>query len=83
MARSNLKLQEEVLQMLTNNLEEQGIRENHGDDSNQCFYLKESMESYTKKREKATELIGSREDDTQGRPILEMLTPVAKSKHLW
>ena len=53
-ARSNLKLQEEVLQMLINNLGEEGILENRGDDSSQCFYLKESMESYTKKREKAT-----------------------------
>ena len=76
MARSNLKLQEEVLQMLLDNLEEEGILENRGDDSNQCFYLKESIESYTKKREKATEIIDSTEDDTQDRPILEMLTPL-------
>ena len=34
MARSNLKLQEEVLQMLLDNLEEEGILENYGDDSN-------------------------------------------------
>ena len=34
MARSNLKLQEEVLQMLLDNLEEEGILENCGDDSN-------------------------------------------------
>ena len=40
MARSNLKLQEEVLQMLLDNLEEEGILENRGDYSNQCFYLK-------------------------------------------
>ena len=76
MARSNLKLQEEVLQMLIDNLEEEGILENRGDDSNQCFYLKESIESYTMKREKATEIIDSTEDDTQDRPILEMLTPL-------
>ena len=37
MARSNLKLQEEVLQMLLDNLEEEGILENRGDDSNRCF----------------------------------------------
>ena len=29
-----------------------------------------------KKRQKATEIIDSREDDTRGRPILEMLTPL-------
>ena len=53
MARSNLKLQEEVLQMLLDNLEEEGILENLGIDSSQCFYLKESIESYTKlKRQK-------------------------------
>ena len=46
MARSNLKLQEEVLQMLLDNLEEEGILENRGDYSNQCFDLKESIESY-------------------------------------
>ena len=76
MARSNLKLQEEVLQMLLDNLEEEGILENRGDDSNQCFYLKESIESHTKKRQKVTEIIDSRENDTQDRPILEMLTPL-------
>ena len=38
--------------------------------------MKESIESYTKKREKATEIIDSTEDDTQDRPILEMLTPL-------
>ena len=74
MARSNLKLQEEVLQMLLDNLEEEGILENRGDDSSQCFYLKESIESYTKRRQKATKIIESREDDTQGRPILEIYT---------
>ena len=53
MARSNLKLQEEVLQMLLDNLEEEDILENLGIDSSQCFYLKESIESYTKlKRQK-------------------------------
>ena len=76
MARSHLKLQEEVLQMLLDNLEEEGILENRGDDSSQCFYLKESIESYMKRRQKATEIIESREDDTHGRPILEMLTPL-------
>ena len=35
--------------------------------------MKESIEIYTKKRQKGTEIIDSREDDTQGRPILEML----------
>ena len=72
MARSNLKLQEEVLQMLLDNLEEEDILENRGDDSNQCFYLKESIESYTKKGEKAMEIVDSTEDDTQDRPTLEM-----------
>ena len=76
MARSNLKLQEEVLQMLLDNLEEEGILENRGDNSSQCFYLKESIESYAKRRQKVTEIIDSREDDTQGRPILEMHTPL-------
>ena len=38
MARSNLKLQEEVLQMLLDNLEEEGILENRGDESSECFY---------------------------------------------
>ena len=75
MARSHLKLQEEVLQMLLDNLEEEGILENRGADSSHCFYLKGSIES-TKRRPKATEVIDSREDDTQGRPSLEMLTPL-------
>ena len=75
MARSHLKLQEEVLQMLLDNLEEEGILENRGVDSSHCFYLKGSIES-TKRRPKATEVIDSREDDTQGRPSLEMLTPL-------
>ena len=61
--------------MLLHNLEEEeGILENRGDDSSQCFYLKESIESYTKRRQKATKIIESREDDTQGRPILEIYT---------
>ena len=76
MARSNLKLQEEVLQMLIDNLEEEGILENRGDDSSKCFYLKESIESYTKRRQKAIEVTDSKQDDTQGRPILEMHTPL-------
>ena len=76
MARSNLKLQEEVLQMLLDNLEEEGILENLRVDSSQCFYLKESFETYMKRRQQATEIAGSREDDTQGRPILEMHTPL-------
>ena len=75
MGRSNSKLQEEVLQMLLDNLEEEDILENFGDDSSQCFYLKESVESYAKRRQKATEIIDSREGDTQGRPILEPHTP--------
>ena len=75
MPRSNLKLQKEVLQMLLDNLEEEGILENRGDNSSQCFYLKESIESYAKRRQKVTEIIDSREDDTQGWPILEMHTP--------
>ena len=63
--------------MLLHNLEEEeGILENRGDDSSQCFYLKESIESYMKRRQKATEIIESREDDTHGRPILKMLTPL-------
>ena len=73
-ARSNLKSLEKILQMLIDNLEKEGILENRGDDSSQCFYLKESIESYTKRRQKATKIIESREDDTQGRPILEMYT---------
>ena len=76
MSRSNLKLQKEVLQMLLDNLEEEGILENRGDNSSQCFYLKESIESYAKRRQKVTEIIDSREDDTQGWPILEMHTPL-------
>ena len=62
--------------MILDNLVEEAILENRGDDLNQCFYLKESIESYTKKREKATEIIESTEDDTQDRPILEILTPL-------
>ena len=76
-ARSNLKLLEEVLQMLLDNLEEEGIVENLGVDSSQCFYLKESRESYTKRRPKAIEIADSREDDTQD------ACTVAKLKHLW
>ena len=38
--------------------------------------MTESIESYTKKREKATDIIESTEDDTQDRPNLEMLTPL-------
>ena len=75
MARGNLKLQEEVLQMLLDNLKEEDILENCGDDSSQCFCFKESIESYAKRRQKATEIIDSREGDTQGRPILEPHTP--------
>ena len=74
MARGNLKLQEEVLQMLLDNLKEEDILENRGDDSSQCFCFKESIESYAKRRQKATEIIDSREDYTQG--ILEMDTPL-------
>ena len=39
--------------------------------------MKESIESYTKKRQKATEIIDSREVDIQSRPILEMHTPLS------
>ena len=38
--------------------------------------MKESIESYTKRRQTATEITDSREDDTQVRPILEMHTPL-------
>ena len=75
MARSNLKLQEEVLQISLDNLEEEGILENRGDDSNQYFYSKESVESYAKKSQKVKEIINLREYDIQGRPIFEMFTP--------
>ena len=54
--------------MLLDNLEEEDILENRRDDSNQCFYLKDSIESYSKKRVKATEIIDSTEDDTQEWP---------------
>ena len=50
--------------MLLDNPEEEIILENRGDDSSQCFYLKESIESYTKRRQIATEIIDSREGDT-------------------
>ena len=66
-ARNNLKLQENVFKILLDNLKE-GILETRADDSSQCFYLKETIESYTKKRQKATEIIDSREDDIQSRP---------------
>ena len=56
MARGNLELQGELLQMLLKNLEEEGILENCGDDSNQCFYWKESIENYKKKKEQETEI---------------------------
>ena len=62
--------------MLLDNLEEDSILENSGDNTNQCFYLKKSIESYTKTREKATDIVDSREDDPQDRPILVMLTPL-------
>ena len=39
--------------------------------------MKESIESYTKKRQKVAETIDSREDNNQGKPILEMLTPLS------
>ena len=67
MARSNLELQEEVLQMLLENLEEVGILENGGDDSNQCFYLI-NLQKVIQRKEK------QKENDTPTR-ILEMLTP--------
>ena len=78
--RSNLELQEEVLQMLLENLEEEGILENGRDNSSQCFSLKELIESYTTKREKETEIIDSREDDTPGMPILGMFIPLLNEK---
>ena len=62
--------------MLLDNLEGEGILENLGLDSSQFFYLKEFIESYAKRRQKSTEITDSREDDTQGRPILEMHTPL-------
>lgn len=52
MPRSNVELQEQILQMILENPEEESILENRGDDLNQCLYLKESVASYTKKREK-------------------------------
>ena len=57
MAKGNLKLQEQVLQMLLDNLKEEDILENRGDDSSQCFCFKESIESYAKRRQKATEIL--------------------------
>ena len=62
--------------MLLDNLEEDRILENSGDNTNQCSHLKKSIESYTKTREKATEIVDSGEDDPQDRPILVMLTPL-------
>ena len=59
MARSNLNLQEEVLKMLLNNLEKYR-GEHRGNDWNQCLYLKESIASYKKKRQKAPEIIDSK-----------------------
>lgn len=52
MPRSNVELQEKILQMILENFEEESILENRGDDLNQCFYLTESVASYTRKREK-------------------------------
>ena len=77
MARSNLELQGEVLQIIPENLEEEDIQENRRDGSSQCFYLKKSIENYAKKREKETEITDSREVDTPGVSILETLTPLA------
>ena len=76
MASSNLELLEEVSQKLFKNPDGKDILRNRGDDSNQRFYLKESIESYTKKREKETQISNSRKDDTPAIPILEMLTPL-------
>ena len=50
-ARGNLELQEEILQMLLENLEEESILENDGDDSSQCLFER-IIESYIKKRKK-------------------------------
>ena len=76
MTKNNLKLQEKVLQMLIDNFAEEGIVENRRDDSDQCFYLKDAIKSCMKKRQKVTELIDSREDNTHGKRVLEMLVPL-------
>ena len=64
--------------MLIDDLEEKAILENRVGDSNQCFYLTEFIESHAKKRQKATEVIDSREDDI----YFGDAYTVAKSKHL-
>ena len=69
-----LELQEEILQMLLESLEEKGILENRVDDLNECFYLR-NPQKVIQRKEKETEIIDSRENDTPGTPILEMLTP--------
>ena len=51
-ARSSLELQEEVLQILLENLEKEGILENHGDNLNQYFCLKESIKVMQRKEKK-------------------------------
>ena len=74
MATSKLELQEVVFQVLLENLKVGEIPENHEDGLNQCFYWKEATESYTKNREKETEIIESREYYAPGTPTLQMLT---------
>ena len=78
MPRSNVELQEQILQMILENLEEESILENRGDDLNQCLYLKESVASYTKKREKEEKIIDSREDDTARYAYFRNVCTVAK-----
>ena len=60
-ARGNLELQEEILQMLLENLEEESILENDGDDSSQCLFERIYRKLY---KEKKKEIIDSMEDDT-------------------
>ena len=83
MATSKLELQEVAFQVLLENLQVGETQENHEDGLNQCFYWKEATESYTKNREKETEIIESREYYAPGTPTLQMLTQLLKEKHLW
>ena len=57
MARSNLELLEEVLQILPENLEKESILENHGDHSYHCFYLKEYIKVVQRKERKREEIL--------------------------
>lgn len=63
-ARGNLELQEEILQMLLENLEEESILENDGDDSSQCLFERIYRKLYKEKKKR--EIIDSIEDDTPG-----------------